>query len=88
LDGQPVHLGERGLEDRSRRRPDEQGAGDRLRSPAAALFRARAHRKAFWNAVPSKIHEVKFHGVPSPGVKRQKTIQPSTKSASLIAWNR
>jgi len=34
-------LGERGLEDRSRRRP-EQGAGDRLRSPAAAPSRARA----------------------------------------------
>ncbi len=78
-----------------RRKCSDAVNGGHILSPRGPLMHPKpststrlAHRKAFWNAVPSKIHEVKFHGVPSPGVKLQKNIQPSTKRSSLTAWKR
>ena len=69
--------------------------GGQMRSPSGPLMQPKpvtstrlAQRNAFWNAVSSKIHEVNPANVPSPGVKRQKNIQPSTNSVSLTAWKR
>jgi len=69
--------------------------GGHIRSPSGPLMQPNpitstrlAHRNAFWNAVPSKIHDRKSRSVPSPGVKRQKNTQPRTNSDSFTAWNR
>ena len=57
-----------------------------LMQPKPSTSTRQAQMKAFWKAMPSSHHEPNVHGLPRPGVKLQKNIQPSTKRQSLTAW--
>ncbi len=57
-----------------------------LMQPKPSTSTRQAQRNAFWNAMPSRHHEPTCQGLPRPGVKRTKNIQPSTNRQSLTAW--
>ena len=53
-----------------------------LMQPKPSTSTRQAHRNAFWNAIALEPPRAECDGLPSPGVKLQKNIQPSTNSTA------
>jgi hypothetical protein len=75
------------VERRGERRPDAEPERAAHAAEARHLDEARPEERLLERRVLEDPRPEPAN-VPSPGVKRQKNIQPSTNSASLTAWKR
>ncbi len=57
-----------------------------LMQPNPSTSTRQAQMNAFWKAMSSSHHAPMVDGLPRPGVKLTKNIQPRMKRPSLTAW--